>query len=294
MDRGVFYVASGNPYIREAERSAKSLRQHNPSLPITIYCDKRPDEDIFDNIISLRKSINTMGDSILSEDHFPYDQNLYLDVDTYICGSLRPVFEIIDRYDIALARDTVNGRRNSEIYGLMKETVPEPFIEYNSGVIAYTDTEQVRQLFSLWNRMYDRTDFDAVGFKTNQPALTCALFESDIKFSTLPPEYNFQINQNRFARGPIKILHRNGGTKVDLERFERCVNSQENCRVLSLEDYPCRVVPANYRSWKYKLKKISSTDTWKRLKQEAKDKQRQEGVVPFLKFLLSKFKHHTK
>lgn len=289
MDRGVLYIASGESYISEAERSAKTLKQHNPSLPITIYCDEKPDNDIFDSVLYLKDSINDMGDSILSEEYFPYEKNLYIDVDTHICGSLQPVFDLIDRYDMALARDTGNGRRNSEIYDMMENSIPDPFIEYNSGVIAYTDTQQVRDLFSLWNRIYNKTDFDTTGFKTNQPALTYALYDGDVEFVTLPPEYNFQLNQNRFARSSIKIIHRNGGTKIDLERFEKYVNSRGDCRIISLEDYPCRVFSANHRSWKYRLKKISSRDTWKRLKQEAKEEQGEEGIIPFLKFSLSKF-----
>ena len=73
--------------------------------------------------------------------------------------------------------------------------------------------------------------------------------------------------------------------------FEKKANSFINSRVISLEDYPCRTYPANYRPWKYKLKKIASIYTWKRMKREAEKKQTEEGGISVLKFLAEKFKY---
>lgn len=76
-----------------------------------------------------------MGDSILSEENFPDDRNLYLDVDTYVCGEVDELFELLDSFDIGA---TYGLRPQSE-----ETNIPDSFPELNTGVLVYRDTNPV-------------------------------------------------------------------------------------------------------------------------------------------------------
>ena len=79
---------------------------------------------------------------------FPYDINLYLDVDTRVRRKIGNMFKKLDRgnFDLAIA----NSPR------LNKKVVPYQLVEYtkkksyNSGVIIYKKNDKVRQAFQLW------------------------------------------------------------------------------------------------------------------------------------------------
>jgi hypothetical protein len=291
MSKGILYLASGDDYITEAKRSAETLKRHNPDLPVTIYTDSDVESKIFDHIMLLDEPIDSMGDSILGKEYFPYDKTLYLDVDTHICDQLDPIFELLDQYQIAVGHDAGAGVGNNTVYKRMSESIPSPLREYNSGVIGYEKCTKVRNLFKMWKNIYNDTDFDEIGSKTNQPALTAALHSSNIQFVTLPPKYNFQLNKHRFASQDVVILHRNGGAKMELEAIEKLINSHEGECVITLEDYPCQVLDPNYRSKKYKIKKITSRSTWQRLAREAQKNTDDNKITSKLKFYISKSKN---
>lgn len=97
MSRGVLYLASGANFIKQAKESAKSLKRYHPELPITLYTDEDVDASLFNQVIQINKPIEKMSDSRLHSDHFPYDQNLYLDADTRVCADIGDLFDILDQ-----------------------------------------------------------------------------------------------------------------------------------------------------------------------------------------------------
>lgn len=273
MSRGVVYVASGSSYMDLAKTSAQSVKKHNPSLPITIYTDEDIDHETFDQEMKLEEPINKPGDSILSERYFPYDRNLYLDVDTYVCDSLSGVFDLLDMFDLALAHNNSRLKWNEEFYGGIDFNIPDSFTEYNSGVVAYNDCSEVKDLFSRWSREYEDLDF-----YLNQPSLRRALYYTDVDFATLPPEYNFMSHRVGYACGKVKILHQSS-SRVPLSEFAELLNSTDEKRVITWDDYPCRVVPESHLSLRY---------TVKRLMASIRRKKNKDGTLSLVRAMVSR------
>lgn len=207
--RGVVYVATCEPYLSEARQSARSLRDHHPDLPITLFAPEGIDDEtaaVFDDVRAIDDAAHDFSDSILGDGEIAYDRTLFLDTDTYVCGSLEPIFEVLDRFDLAAAQDPAREGTASHRHD---HDVPETFPQFNTGVIAYRDCAAVRDLFDRWRDLYH--SLEGVKHGLNQPAFRVAAYESDLDIGTLPPEYNFRIgnvaNSVLYACGLVRIVH---------------------------------------------------------------------------------------
>lgn len=271
MCRGIIYIASGQSFIEAATASARSLKEHNSDLPVTLFTDDAFNHPVFDNIVEVEDSIAEKGDSLLSEKHIQYEECLYLDADTFVCDDISDVFDLLDRSDIAMAHNEARSWYHREFYESKAIDVPEAFPEYNSGVVAFRDTKGVRSLFESWKEYYE-----TFGYERNQPALRVALFESNVNLATLPPEYNFMTHTIGFASGDVKILHQ-GNSDEDLAEWAELLNSVEGKKVTTWERNPCRVVPNTYKSRRYQLGQFDK-EKLVSLLQTAKRKQKEDGT----------------
>lgn len=275
MSRGVVYFASGSEYIEKAEGSADSLSAHNPDLPVTLYTDESVSSSVFDDVRMVDTTLSEKGDSILSQDHMCYDKNLFLDADTYVADDITDIFESLDRFDIVAAHNEARSWYQKEVYDRASVDLPACFPEYNTGVVGYNDSRQIRRLFERWNEIHQELEYDR-----NQPAFRIALYSSDVSIGTLPPEYNFMTQTIGFASGDVKILHQ-GTSDEDLAEWEALLNSVPGKKVTSWEDTPCRVIPNTYESRRYKIKKMGWEDVVA-LVELAKKKRRDEGMQAVL------------
>lgn len=268
VSKGVVYIAGGQAYIDEAKKSATSLKEHNPDLPITIFADRSVDYDIFDDIIRIEGFIDDPGDSILTPDMIQYDLNLYLDTDTYICSDIEDVFDVLDRSDIGVAHNPGRNWWAKDVYDRLAIDIPDSFPEYNTGVVAYRDSEPVRELFDNWKSIYHDLDHTH-----NQPAFRATLYRSDLNIATLPQEYNFMVEYVGFASGKVKILHA-GSSPRDLSEFERVINDDIGRRVITWEEWPCRVIPNSQKRKRDILRDLLSA---------TRRKQKYEGTASVIR-----------
>ena len=220
--RGIVYVATGSSYIEEAKNSARSVRA-NTDLPIVLYTNEITDSNIFDEVHRIPNSKHTVADSVLQENMFPFDQNLFLDTDTYVCGDIIEIFELLDNYDIAMCQSP--GKK--PVPGL-----PTAFREFNTGVIAYQRNDDVKKFFNEWRSLYEKQTSET-GHVTNQGTFSKALYDSDLDFITLPQEYNLRTRRG-FAKGKAKIIH--GRHPAGLSEIAEAINSSEKGRVFQMSD----------------------------------------------------------
>jgi len=251
--KGAIYIASGEEHIKRARKSAKSLKKKN-DIDVSLLT---PDEDVsseyFDRIKKIDREINQKGDSLLTEKDIIYDKNLYLDSDTFVNSEISDVFQLLDRFEIAMAFNEARAWYHEEFYENKNIEIPEAFPEYNSGVIAFRDTKKVRKLFKDWGNTYEEFEYSR-----NQPALRKVLFESKVNLGAIPPEYNFMTNTVGFASGDVKILHQ-GNSEVDLKLCSELLNEVEGKKVTTWEYEPFKVVPNSYKpflNYKNKLKQL--------------------------------------
>ena len=138
-------------------------------------------------------------------DHFfksPYQKTLYLDADTRVCEDIVHMFDLLDRFDIALAYVYSRAKALKQYTG----PVPRIFLPLNGGVILFKKTDPVIELLKEWERNYHQSTI-----KGDQTTLRELVWLTDLKVIILPTEYNvrYKFCVRALARTKItpKILH---------------------------------------------------------------------------------------
>lgn len=220
--RAIIYIASGQEYIDEAVRSRSSLIENckdpysafifgpdNERLP-----SRQHDSWYLDSVNYFNHILNALDD---------YDQFLYLDTDTYICGDLEDFFTALDRFDIvgthAVGRETM----------VQRDDIPASFPELHIGALAFKRNAAIRHLFSKWLVTYQMNP-DYFG-NNDQGPLRQALWEMrTIKLGILPQEFCFRYRWGGLITGQVRVLHgRENNTPY--EQIAKEVNSSNKPRV---------------------------------------------------------------
>ncbi|WP_216665533.1 hypothetical protein [Pseudoruegeria sp. HB172150] len=182
MREGVIYVAQGPDYLDLAIQSAGSLKRHNPEIAAEVFTDQPCDSPCFDRVLPIPDG-PTPKLACLPESRF--QRTLYLDCDTVILAPLGDLFDILERFPLAVAHDV---RRTSN---LIREggdhDTPYAFPQLNGGVILYRDSAEVRSFLLNWQVQYRK-----LARKRDQVSLRDLLWSSDLRFYVLPPEFNLR------------------------------------------------------------------------------------------------------
>ncbi len=220
MKEGILYVATGERFLKEACRSAVRVKELMPSVPIALASDLQGPKELFDHHLAIMEPKYDFSDKIGPLLSTPFERTVFLDTDTWLCEPVPEMFAILDRYDVAMAHAPMRYTAASE--------APSTFPECNSGVIAFNMNTRTRGLFDLWQKLYQER-LKNNGVVEDQPSLRDALWQSDISFAALPPEYNFRFIMPAFAgRGAVKILH---GRHPDYEALSASLNKSGSPRV---------------------------------------------------------------
>lgn len=268
MSKGVLYVASGDKYIREAERSIESLRNHMPEIPVTLYADRELSREQVDCVRELQNPDYHFGDSILTPQMIPYDRTLYLDTDTYITEPINELFDLLDRFEIAAAHNPAR-KKLETTQSYAAQGVPESFPQYNTGVLALKKNERISEFLLDWNRIYNENNDEG---ELNQPSFREALYKNDIHIATLTPEYNCRIPRAGYLHGSAKILH---GHHPDVEKVEQRLNSNTCMRVFTTKRWPVQVIS-------------EESSLWWRLRFSLKDRGLKQTSIAAFRKILSK------
>jgi hypothetical protein len=182
---GVIYVASGPDYRDLAIASARSLRKVEPGLAADLYTDlpEAVPAGLFDMVHRIARPEPRSKLSCMAESRF--ERTLFLDADTLVMNPIGDLFDLLDRFDCAMAHDV---RRASDLVqeGYAVQT-PYAFPQLNSGVLLYRRSPAMLQFLAEWLRR-----FRAAGLSRDQVVLKDLLWESDIRFYVLPPEFNLR------------------------------------------------------------------------------------------------------
>lgn len=233
MANGVIYVAQGAGYLDLAIASARSLRALTPGLPIDLFCSEPvPGEllggAVFDQLQPIPDGAPRAKIACMPLSRF--ERTLFLDCDTLVVKPLGDLFQILDRFELALAHDV---RRISALVreGYAAET-PYAFPQLNTGVLLYRRSAATQGFFADWARRYLEA-----GLARDQVTFKDLIWSSDIRFYVLPPEFNLRRVTEMDGWEPLDalptIIHshrllqhlRGGGERVhrlaDLMQLER-------------------------------------------------------------------------
>jgi len=182
MWTGIVYVAQGADYLELAIQSAQSLKHFNPSVPIEIFTDQECMESCFDIVRSIADGPTP---KLACLPHTSFERTLYLDCDTIALAELDDLFEILNRFPMAVAHDV---RRTSNLirqHGV--HSTPYAFPQMNAGVILYRRTPDVLKFLGDWSAHYR-----LLGLQRDQISLRDLLWAGDLRFYVLPPEFNLR------------------------------------------------------------------------------------------------------
>jgi hypothetical protein len=233
--QGVVYVATGNKYYHEACISVRSLKASN-RIRAAIYTDQPQQDPNFDIHIPVESTGDGFLDKVVNLKGSPFEQTLFLDTDTFVCADLTDLFNLLKQYDIAAAHDHLV----REVYPI--SGIPQAFPEFNTGVLLFRNNQAVRTLLDDWietfrkeKAIFSQKKVAGKGFP-DQPPFRKAVFASNLRIATLPPEYNCMFRYAGSVVGEVKILHcsRIGYgwyTYENLIATARLLNSKQTARV---------------------------------------------------------------
>lgn len=194
MNNIILYSAQGSEYVDEACSCARVTRSH--------MC-KSEQEDT---------SMMLCTDQMITHDMHPFDQvviqrdpkhngylykiasminvarlnaggkMLFMDTDAaFVQDKIHHVFRVLDYHDVAAAH--VQGNRINQV----SDDVPECYVEYNTGVVAFRCTDRVVDVLQQWHDCYEQRQDVVVH---DQPDFRKVMYHSDLRVATLPPEWN--------------------------------------------------------------------------------------------------------
>ncbi|MDQ2090689.1 hypothetical protein [Marimonas arenosa] len=185
MEKGVIYVATGAGYRALAEASARSLNAVQPELAVDLFTDDPEDvqDGLFDRVHRIADPHPRSKLDCMAQTRFA--RTLYLDCDTLVLAPLGDLFDVLERFEMALAHDM---RRDTALIreGLEAET-PYAFPQMNSGVVLYRRSDRVTGFLLDWARRFAEAQVDR-----DQVILKDMLWRSDLRFYVLPPEFNLR------------------------------------------------------------------------------------------------------
>ena len=226
--KGVLYIASGNKFVEEAKISAASLKEKSPDLHTTLFTDRKIRFRSFDEVRVIDNPSYSFADKVSHIYESPYEKTLFLDTDTYICSDITELFSLLDHFDMAAAHD--------HFYKTRKDAdVPSSFADTNTGLILFKKSLSVEVFFEKWKMLYDNDAKEGIHFiegrkawgVQNQPSFRRALYESDIKITALPYEFNYRLYP-RHIYGTVHIIH---GRNSNLKSLAEEINAECNERI---------------------------------------------------------------
>ena len=222
---GVIYVAIRARFVLEAKLSAESVRRFLPGIPIVLFTDQKLDDrDGFDEIIHLpephpQHHIN----KLIAMARSPFEKTLLLDTETYVCADISGLFAVLDRFDIAMTHD--RGYIDDFPSG---SGVPDAFVEFNQGVIAFRRCDAVQRALKEALTWTEKLHARSGIYPYDQTPFRIALFHSGVRIATLPLEYNCRFATYGYLNGVVRILHARLPNRRmrarDYERVARTLN----------------------------------------------------------------------
>lgn len=185
MNEGVLYIAFGDKYIEQAEKSALSLRKVQ-SAHITIFCDRDISSPMFDVVRKVHPEHNRAKVDFIKET--PYVKTIYLDSDIKIIRNISEIFEILEYFEFVGTHDLSRKRQEWSEKIPEYEKIPYGFTEINGGVLGIKKTKASCQLINLWTKKFYQ--YRQLTRNQDQPALRMALWESNVRYHILPVEFN--------------------------------------------------------------------------------------------------------
>ncbi len=211
MTCGYLYIAIGEMFRFEAERSCKSLKRFTRHPVCLITDDPKFQSKQFDQIIYVENIGRSFEVKITGMQLSPFQKTVFLDGDTFVCDSIDNIFDLLDYCDMAATQDLTG-----HSMGFWTQYQPEyklklkgVFHEFHTGVVGFNLNHTVKEFLGIWLRIHRELNMYA-----DMPTFREALLEYPIRMGVLPHEYNLTgLKSMVIAHGKVKIIHDRLGEK---------------------------------------------------------------------------------
>jgi len=197
LSRGILSIYWGDETKLPIERLKASVKKFHPELPHEIIKVEAPGGDAC--------SLNQKAAML---DLSPFDETLFLDLDTVVMGNLHFGFEKAKTFGMAVSIcEAPWGRRYQNIFSGDE-------IEYNTGVIFFTKKAKI--VFDKWNDLAKTVNSSIVAVNdsgvytmpaNDQGSFALAIDKTNFNPFVLPLNWNFRPMWHRSFFGPIKVWH---------------------------------------------------------------------------------------
>jgi hypothetical protein len=220
---GILWISGDDKYLQEVKISARSAKKLIPDIQRALITDseRMKNHDLFDKVIVKENILNGFIDKVRYISDSPFDHTLYVDTDTYFCKDVSEMFDLFEKFHLAAA--LAPGRETGQIN---RDSCPESFPEYNTGVILFDNSKIVIGLFEKWLEIYKKEYIKKDA--GDQPAFREAAWMSDINIHTIPSEYNCRTVYPGAAGDEVKIIH---GRHRNMEKIKNKLNASGRLRV---------------------------------------------------------------
>ncbi len=148
----IFIVTGRKKYKDECRFSAKSIKIHNPNLPIKVFTDEgiKSGQSI-DDVTVIKEKLHPLKLKTKYLLESPFEKTLFLDSDTKVEGDLSALFKQLDRADFVIGKgpllDWPNGK--ARFVDFVHEA------HYNTGVFLYNKAPSTLTFLKHW---FDKTN----------------------------------------------------------------------------------------------------------------------------------------
>ena len=195
-EEGALYIAFGEKAIENTAVSARLLKEYAPDLPIAVVTDDRTilaGEELVDYVIE-HKDMDPGARSIKTRIYqlSPFRKTLYLDADTEMQSSPQHGFDLLELVDLVIGQDTVRIFNENmhphmvkeEMIATRSETNGGEGTYYNTGVMFFRRSEQMRILMQCWHEEWLRFQ------RQDQPAMFRAMYHCPVRIAAMRSPWN--------------------------------------------------------------------------------------------------------
>jgi len=246
---GFFYYAIGRKYVVEACNSAQSIKKHMKNTEIVIFTNREGKKylipGLFNKVIVTENETFSFLDNIECLRQTPFENTIFIDSDTEMISPVYELNPLFDKFDLCICHAPNR-------FSFQLTDCPQSFPECNTGFILYKKNEKVLDLFKDWHNIC-KLMFSNNDKIHDQPGFRQALYESDLRYYILPPEYNTRTVYPFFKGGnmKVKILH---GSPKTMAKAKKYINSYNGVKVGNYNKFRFKSLRKKLR--KYLLKYI--------------------------------------
>lgn len=207
--RAIVFVAWGKTHLDELQtclQKSKGLEKYDKILITETETKKDIVLKGLDQVIYVDFSQKGNTRKITMYKHVPkgYDSYLFLDTDTIVLEDVSYGFEKAEQYGLAMVIAPIYSLQILNNYSeiMQKEGItPKGQSNYNSGVLFFSLTDEIINLFERWERL-------AKEYKctSDQKILTVAMEQAEFNPFVLNSSFNYRT-WNEPASGIIRIWH---------------------------------------------------------------------------------------